>query len=122
MSERTFWRNVVIVCALPSVARLFVPSLAVIETYLKLQQLAFGVMISVAVGAGIYSRNTLSGTLPRDIYLARQKRIAMIMGMLIGLALVEAAIHGRFGESGGWVLAPVCLLGPAMYLRDAIKH
>ena len=125
--------GVVALCLLPTVIRLGRPELGSSPRFLALQQFAFGVMASVAAGATVGrlgARKPGAGgcdgqppllTPPAELerLYRTQRVVALVLGWVVIVPiLVMAARAGRFQEFGGWVLLPMPLIGPALFLRD----
>ena len=88
------------------------------DGYLIFQQFAFGTLASLATGVTI-----VKGFSESPKVVAQQKLVALILGVFIlAPILILAAIRGMFLEVGGWVILPICCIGPILYLRDFINR
>lgn len=131
--ERRFWLVLVCLLALPTVALILLPTLRQEPWFLHLRQAATGGLIAIGVGATVvsmgrkveYDENADPKLLakladPTKLYRT-QKITAFVLGLGVLLPiLIYAGSTGRFAEFGGFVIAPLILIGPGLLARERI--
>lgn len=50
----------------------------------------------------------------------RQRRIALVFSVILGGIVIFATSRHGFDQSGSWLLLPIILIGPFLYLRKAL--
>jgi len=113
-----------------AVAKQAVPALDGYPPLWRIQLFLLGSFISTAVWMTIvsYGEDSTEGRQepsgkepllipPHQVY-ASQKTVALLMSLLLLVILLAAIYMGGFEKMGGWLLAPITGIGPALYLRD----
>ncbi len=131
--ERRFWLVLVCLLAAPTVAPILLPALGQWPGSLHLQQFAIGGLIAIAVGATIVSMGRrveyaetvdprLIAKMADPAKLYRSQKIAAFVIGLGGLCpiMVYAASVGQFAEFGGFLTAPLSLIGPGLWIREVV--
>lgn len=133
-SRTLLWVVGLLIVAL-AVAKSAIPGAWDNRAVMHAQLFLFGSFMSIAVwrtivGYGLEVRPTGQkrddGTpkyLPPGQVYKSHKIASMILGVfIIAPFLAVAAYHGRFSEFGGWLVAPIMGIGPALFLRDYLSR
>lgn len=131
--ERRFWLVLVCLLVAPTVALILLPALGQSPGFLYLRQFAIGGLIAIGVGATIVSMGRpveyaetadpqLIAKMADPAKLYRSQRITAFAIGLGGLCpiMVYAASVGRFAEFGGFLIAPLVLIGPGLWIREVV--
>ena len=139
--EKAFWWVVVLLCALLQLLRIVEPSLADRSSFESIQLFALATIIAITVSASIISGG-LHGKSEKDIdvmtsnmfgdkkkvtfvrysdYYHTQKKVAVIFSLVIWAILGFSYKTGVLGNGLISFFLPISLIGPALYIRDALK-
>jgi hypothetical protein len=139
--EKVFWWVVVLVCALLQLLRIVEPSIADRSSFESIQLFALATIIAITVSASIISGG-LHGKSEKDIdvttsnmfgnkkkvtlvrysgYYYTQKKFAIIFSLVIWAILGFSYKMGVLGNGLISFFLPISLIGPALYVRDALK-
>jgi len=139
--EKAFWWVIVLLCALPQLIRVVEPSLAERPSFESIQLFALATIIAITVSASIISGG-LHGKSEKNIdvttstifgnekkvtfvrysnYYHTQKKVAVIFSLVIWAILGFSYKAGVLGNGHISFFLPISLIGPALYIRDALK-
>ena len=139
--EKVFWWVVVFLCALLQLLRIVEPALANNASFESIQLFALATIIAIAVSASVISGG-LHGKSEKDIdvttsnmfgnkkkvtfvrysdYYHTQKKVAVIFSLVIWTILGFTYKAGGLENGLISFLLPISLIGPALYIRDALK-
>ena len=139
--EKAFWWVVVLLCALLQLLRIVEPSLADRSSFESIQLFALATIIAITVSAAIISGG-LHGKSEKDIdvttstifgnkkkvtfvrhsnYYHTQKKVAVIFSLVIWATLGFSYKTGVLENGLISFFLPISLIGPALYIRDALK-
>jgi len=139
--EKVFWWVIVLLCALPQLIRIVEPSLADRSSFESIQLFALATIIAIGVSASIISGG-LYGKSEKDIdvttsnvfgkkkkvtfvrysgFYNTQKKVAVVFSLVIWAIFAFAYKAGVPGIGLISFFLPISLIGPALYIRDALK-
>lgn len=122
IKESSFWKLIILICLLPTIIRFLEPMVIKSRIWLPIQHFAFGTIISIATGATILTKYLKTeGFIDPKTFIVKQKIVAIIGTLILGMILIFMAINNKFQECGGWLLLPVSFIGIVLYLREIIK-
>jgi hypothetical protein len=142
IQEKTIWWAILLLCIFLQLVRIIIPSLASRPSFVSVQFLGIGTIISIAVSASVIksplfgksetSRQVNAVNLTRKqkkvlstgykTYYRSQKRVAVFFSLIIWAILAFLFYMDKFEIELSCLFLPISLVGPALYLRDRIKR
>lgn len=142
IQEKIIWWAILLICIFLQLVRIIIPSLASKLSFVSVQFMGLGTIISIAVSASVIksplfgksesSRQVNAANLTRKqrkvhitgykAYYRSQKRVAVIFSLIIWTILAFLLYIDKFEIELSCFFLPVSLIGPGLYLRDRIKR
>ena len=142
IQEKTIWWAILLLCIFLQLVRIVIPSLASKPSFVVVQFLGIGTIISIAVSASVI-KSPLVGKFEMNqkvnavnltekqkkvlitgynTYYRSQKRVAVLFSLIIWAILAFLFYINKFEIELSCLFIPISLVGPGLYLRDRIKR
>lgn len=116
MARPRIWKPLALVLALPLAVTCVYAIFADLDRlygYPCVQQLCFGALVSIAVGATVAPWRESAPRVYRS-----QKRVGLVFTLVLTGVFAVLVRSGEFLTARGCILVPAWFLGPYLYLRD----